>query len=101
MLRNASYVVQPACHFAFASASRQLNILHQYYKAVWLKYRKHLLGFLPAMIPIYVFILMFTEGLPGQIVVLGLGCDSDGFSVGCVHVVVDVFLFIFYCGGDL
>ena len=92
MLRNASYVVQPACHFAFASASQQLNILHQYYKAVWLKYRKHLLGFLPAMIPIYVFILMFTEGLPGQIVVLGLGCDSDGFSVGCVHVVVDVFL---------
>ena len=89
MLQNASYVVQPACHFAFASASRQLSILHQHYKAVWLKYRKHLLGFLPAMIPIYVFILMFTEGLPGQIVTLGLGCDSDGFSGGvCVWLLV-------------
>lgn len=53
------------------------------------------------MIPIYLFILTFTEGLSGQIVVLGLGCVSDGFSVGCVHGVVDVFLFIFYCGGDL
>lgn len=51
------------------------------------------------MIPIYLFILTFTEGLPGQIVVLGLGCVSDGFSVGCVYGVVDVFLFIFYCGG--
>lgn len=34
------------------------------------------------MIPIYLFILMFTEGLLWQIVVLGLACVSDGFSGG-------------------
>lgn len=47
-------------------------MLHEYHTTVWLKYSNRLFGFLSAIIPIYLFILMFTEWLAEQIAVLGL-----------------------------